>query len=124
MGMTWKDLAELRAAGQKPLLPIIVTTWPKPWRPHAREIFERGAMVITHKSGEPIPVKLLDGLRVILALDSCDQTSAVCRLLAARGVKAQSIHGWCQCYREFTACPAKCAETHEQIAALEACNAA
>lgn len=123
MAVTWRDLAELRAQGQKPALPVIVTTWPKPWRPHAKELFERGAMVITHEPGTPIPARLLEGLDVILALENCGQTTAVCKLLKARGVTA-TVHGWCQCYREFTAVPATCKETHEQIAAVEACRAA
>lgn len=117
--MNWDDLAELRARGQKPLLPVVVTTWPGPWRPHGREFSDAGVMVITHEPGKPMPVALLDGLSVILALENCGQTDAVCRMLRARGVKA-TVHGWCACYREFTVAPAPCQDTHEQIAAVAA----
>jgi hypothetical protein len=123
MAMTWKDLAELRAKGQRPLLPVIVTTWPSPWRPHARELFDRGVMVVTHEAGKPIPARLLEGLDVILALENCGQTTAVCALMRSRGVKA-TVHGWCACYREFTSCPAPCKQTHEQVSIVESCRAA
>lgn len=122
--MNWTDLAELRGKGQRPLLPVVVTTWPKPWRPHGRELFDAGVMTITHEAGKPIPVALLEGLRVILALENCGQTSAVMRLLRQRGVQVESLHGWCACYREFTSAVAPCKETHEQLAALEELHAA
>ena len=117
--MTWDDLAELRAKGQKPLLSVVVTTWPKRWRPHARELYDSGAMVITHEPGKPIPVRLLEGLRVILALEHCGQTTAVVELLRRKGVTA-TVHGWCPCYRQFTCFPAPCDETIEQVEALNA----
>lgn len=121
--MNWDDLAKLRLKGQKPLLSLVVTTWPKPWRQHGGELWEAGVMVITHEPGTPMPVELLQGLRVILALESCDQTTAVCQLLRRKGVNA-TVHGWCACYREFTVCPSKCAQTHEQVAAVGELNAA
>lgn len=115
--MNWDDLAQLRSRGQRPLLPVVVTTWPGVWRPHARDLSDAGVLVITHEPGTPMPVALLEGLSVILALENCGQTDAVCRLLRQRGIKA-TVHGWCACYREFTVTPAPCEDTREQIAAL------
>lgn len=118
--MNWDDLAELRAKGQKPLLPVVITTWPQPWKPHRGELFDAGVFVLTHEPGQAFHVKLLDGLRVILALDNCGQTASVARLLRKHGVTVESFHGWCACYREFTSSPAPCFDTQMQLEALSA----
>lgn len=119
MAMSWSDLAGLRSRGQRPALPVVVTTWPKPWKPHARELFDSGVMVIEHEAGTPVPVHLLEGLRVILAFENCGHTAAVCRLLRSRGIQPESLNGWCACYRQFTAVPAPCDQTHDQINAIQ-----
>jgi hypothetical protein len=89
----WRPLAELRAAGLKPKLPVVVTTD----LGVKRRKFGDGSLVIVHRPGERMPVALLDGIDVRLVLDRCDTAGAVYELMAARGVRPTSCSIWCRC---------------------------
>lgn len=95
--MSWEDLRELRERGQRPALPVCVTT--DFWR--CRDRAEAGALVIVHKAGERFEAQLLDGLEVELFLDGCAQTSAVARLIREREVAPASVVAWCKCWGEL-----------------------
>lgn len=98
--MTWKDLAELRERGQRPLLPLVVTT-----RPRSCDAFEdAGCLVVQHQPGARFPADLLHGLDVILML-TCSQAHAIAKLLRERGVRPWRCQSWCHCRAELTAFP-------------------
>ncbi|HQT26241.1 MAG TPA: hypothetical protein PLK99_06540 [Burkholderiales bacterium] len=101
---TWDSLQLLRSHGQKPALPVIVTT--KPDLP--RKLWGVGCMVIVHKAGDVFPVKLLDGLDVILMLDRCELGSSIFQLAASKGVKFAKLQAWCRCGDHLTAAPILC----------------
>lgn len=101
---TWDSLRLLRSHGQKPALPVIVTT--KPDLP--RRLWGVGCMVIVHKAGDVFPVKLLDGLDVILVLDRCELGNSVFRLADAKGVKFARLQAWCHCGAHLTVAPILC----------------
>lgn len=103
--MTWDDLRELRRQGLRPSLPVLVTT------ANDCRTFEReGFAVVRHEPGKPFPAELLDGLRVMLFLGSCDRASAVVQLMASREVRPAELRTWCECYRRLD-CGAVSCET-------------
>lgn len=103
---TWGQLAQLRANGRRPALPVFVTT--REW--YARRLIGVGAMTIIHKPGEPMPVELLEGLEVILALESCEQASAVWKLMKRRESFPARCESWCWCDQSLTVSVGPCAD--------------
>lgn len=106
MAMTWDDLRALRELGQRPTLRLFVTTDEL----LARRMTWVGAAAIVHRAGEPMPVELLDGLDVILALGRCERAGAVKRLCDSEGVRFARLQAWCRCSRELTVAPHPCEE--------------
>jgi hypothetical protein len=106
----WDALRMLRMGGQKPSLPVIVTT--KPLLPQRLEGV--GCLVILHKAGEPMPVKLLDGLDVIFNFDKCGLTDHVMALAKAKGVEMGRVQTWCGCANLLSILPLNCYQ-HGQI---------
>ena len=102
--VTWADLAELRARGQRPALPVYVTNRPV----LARNMNDVGCLTILHRSGEPMPVELLRGLDVRLDFDLCETAGLVKRLMDRRDVQPASLRAWCRCARGFTAMCGAC----------------
>lgn len=98
MGMTWDDLADLRARGLKPELPVMVTDRPM----YARNMEGVGCVAILHKSGERMPVNLLHGLDVWFTFARCELAGKVAALIRQRAVKPKSMRAWCHCHRTFT----------------------
>lgn len=110
--LTWEALRELRAGGQKPTLPIIVTTKRHlPYRLHGV-----GCMVILHEAGKAMPVNLLEGLDVIFFFDRCDLVVSVWNLCQSKGIRMASTKTWCSCEQALSIVPILC-ESYE--AALE-----
>lgn len=97
MTYTWADLAALRERGQKPGMAVFVTEnrWNVP------TLWKLGVMVILHEAGQPMPVELLEGLRVILWFDNCGKAVSVNRLIEAKGVKVESCEAYCECEKEL-----------------------
>lgn len=97
MTYTWADLAALREHGTKPTMAVFVTEnrWNVP------TLWRLGVMVILHEAGQPMPVELLEGLRVILWFDNCGKAVSVNRLIEAKGVKVESCEAYCECEREL-----------------------
>lgn len=102
---TWQDLQQLRAQGIKPTLPVIVTTGHWQMERNLREV---GCMTITHKPGQPLPAKLLQGLRVWLFVGNCDRRNNVARVLAANEAQPAQLLAWCDCTKTLTQCGAVC----------------
>lgn len=113
----WADLRAIRAMGQKPALPLHVTTdYRRCWDAH-----NQGALVIEHKPGERFEHGLLAGLDVVLHLDDCKQTYAVSRALQGLTSKPRSVLGWCKCEGELsTGCWPNCTIGDECREAWEA----
>lgn len=108
----WDSLRQLRMGGQKPALPVIVTT-----KPHLPQRLDGvGCMVILHKAGEAMPIKLLDGLDVIFMLDTCELMCHVEQFRKSKGVTFASSRAWCSCASLLTIAPMSC-ESHR--AAIE-----
>lgn len=105
--MNWGDLRELRRQGLKPSLPVLVTT-----AGDCRTYAEEGFAVIRHKAGEPFPVELLDGLRVLLFLGSCDRAAKVAVLMREKGIAPVELRTWCTCYGRLDSCICSCATVH------------
>lgn len=116
----WDALRMLRMAGQKPALPIIVTTNPN----LPRGLEGVGCLVILHKPGSPMPVKLLDGLDVIFWFETCELVLHVEHLAKARGVKFASSRVWCGCVNMLSILPMNCYSNHEMLKWLEGESAA
>lgn len=109
---TWDALRQLRLGGQKPALPVIVTT-----KKHlARALDGVGCMVIVHEAGTVMPVTLLDGLDLIFYFDTCALAETVWRLAKSKGVELASARAYCGCTGITTIAPMSC-ESHE--AAME-----
>lgn len=107
--MTWALLAEARRQGMKPALPVFVTDrWML-----ARNMADIGCMTILHKRGEPMPVKLLDGLDVRLDFGRCELAGRVKRLMDAKDVKPAKLRAWCDCARDFVAVCGPCDDGSE-----------
>ena len=116
----WEALKALRLSGRKPALPVFVTTKPK--LPY--QLAGVGCMVIVHKAGEVMPVKLLDGLDVIFNFDKCELSIHVERLAKAKGVKFASSRVWCGCANVLSILPMNCYSHHEMVKWLEGESAA
>lgn len=111
----WDALRQLRLGGRKPALPVIVTT--KPNLPQRLEGV--GCLVILHKAGDPMPVKLLDGLDVIFNFDKCELVNHVMDLAEAKGVTMTSAKAWCGCANLLSILPLNCYQHGEIIDWLE-----
>lgn len=111
----WDTLRMIRLHGKKPESMVIVTT--------NAELPARmrgvGALVIHHKPGEVMPVKLLEGLDVILMLGTCGLASTVWKLCKTRGVKLASCRTWCNCAGLTTVAPMSCESYADAIEWLE-----
>lgn len=75
-----------------------------------------GVMVIVHRSGEPMPVELLEDLDVIFWLGDCDKNAAVLKLLNSRGVTVRAFKCWCDCEQILTSLVAPCGESFGEAA--------
>lgn len=114
MGLaTWSDLAALRLRGLRPELPVYVTNrWIL-----ARNMTDAGCVAILHRSGEPMPVRWLHGLDVMLDFDSCELAGRVARVMAQRDVQPRSMRAWCRCANGFVATCGQCDAGDEPWAA-------
>lgn len=101
---TWDSLRLMRLHGQKPALPVIVTS--KPHLP--QRLAGVGCLVILHRAGEVMPVKLLDGLDVIFNFDRCELVTHVMHLAKAKGVTFERTRAWCGCANLLTILPMSC----------------
>lgn len=100
----WDALRMMRLQGHKPSLPVIVTTIP-----HLPKRLEGvGCLVILHKSGEVMPIKLLDGLDVIFYFKQCDLTATIWDFAKAKGVQFASCRTWCSCSELLSILPMWC----------------
>lgn len=106
MNATWEQLAELRAAGMRPAATLVVTTS----RRFTWNLDSIGVMAILHAAGEPMPVELLEGLRVLFVLDDCNQSTAVLPACRSKGVRLESFTCWCKCAKELTSLVMPCAD--------------
>lgn len=109
----WADLQAMREQGLRPSLPVMITTDGKP---PAQLLREDGMLVIEHKPGELFPVELLDGLRVLLFLGSCDRAQAVVRAMLNKHVKPTDLRAWCPCFQCLDIAPVHCAVAWEWAA--------
>jgi hypothetical protein len=101
----WELLRELRRNGQKPNLPVIITTL----RKIDRALDGIGALVVLHESGTPMPVNLLEGLDVIFWFDTCGMATKVFALCAERGITlGEFVRAWCSCGKHLTVAPISC----------------
>ena len=116
----WDALRMMRLAGQKPVLPVIVTT--KPILPQRLEGV--GCLVILHKAGEVMPVKLLEGLDVIFFFERCELANAVRKLAMDKGVQFGRSQTWCGCAGLLSILPMNCYSHGEMIKWLEGTDAA
>lgn len=104
MAVTWTELADLRRRGLRPELPVYVTDrWML-----ARNMTDVGCVAILHKRGEPMPVRLLEGLDVCLEFPTCVASGRVARLIRERNVAPRSLRAWCRCARDFVSVFAGC----------------
>lgn len=110
--MTWDDLRELRRNGMRPALPVLVTT-----ANDCHTYEQEGFAVVRHEAGKPFPVELLDGLRVLLFLGSCDRASAVVRAMVNREVRPAELRAWCECFRVLDGKPMRCETVQQWMAA-------
>lgn len=116
----WDALRLLRMSGRKPSLPVIVTT--KPQLPQRLEGV--GCLVILHKAGEVMPIKLLDGLDVIFNFDRCELELHVEHMAKAKGVTFASSRVWCGCASVLSILPMTCWQMHEMVKWAEGEDAA
>lgn len=110
----------MRLAGKRPQLPVIVTT--KPHLP--RRLEGVGCLVILHKAGEVMPIKLLEGLDVIFFFERCELASHVAKLAKAKGAAFASAKTWCSCAGLLSILPMDCESHAAAIAWMEPKNAA
>lgn len=116
---TWDALRQLRIGGQKPSLPVIVTMNEK----LPQRLWGVGVLVIVHKAGEVMPIKLLDGLDVIFMLDRCDLLTSVRRLAKAKDVVMTSSKVYCPCVDILTMLPMCCESVDEAKEWMESAHA-
>jgi hypothetical protein len=100
----WDALRQMRIAGQKPSLPVIVTTLPQ----LPKRLEGVGCLVILHKAGEAMPIKLLDGLDVIFYFRQCDLMVPVWKLAKSKDVTFASARTWCSCSDILSVVPMWC----------------
>lgn len=91
---TWDELAGLREKGQRPALPVFLTTRKNLSWNIGREFF-----VIHVPRGTKFLCELLAGLRVILMLDDCKQAAKVIALLKAKSIECEEVRVWCECQK-------------------------
>jgi hypothetical protein len=116
----WDALRMMRLSGKRPQLPVIVTS--KVQLP--RRLEGVGCLVILHKAGDVMPIKLLDGLDVILFFDRCELAGHVWKLAKAKGVTFASVKTWCKCAQLLSILPMDCDGHATAMAWLEPKNAA
>jgi hypothetical protein len=83
-----------------------------------------GCMVILHKAGDPMPVKLLDGLDVIFFFDRCDLAAHVGQLAKSKDVKFARAQSWCCCSGMLSVVLCSCESHAAMIEWLEGPRAA
>jgi hypothetical protein len=116
----WDALRQLRMSGQKPALPVIVTT-----KPHLPKRLEGvGCLVILHKAGEVMPIKLLEGLDIIFNFDKCGLELHVEHMRREKGIKFGRTQVWCSCANVLSILPMNCYSHGEMIKWLEGESAA
>lgn len=100
----WDALRQMRLAGSKPSMPVIVTS-----QPHLPKRLEGvGCLVILHRSGDVMPVKLLEGLDVIWFFEQCHLAEFTWKLCKDRGVKLARSRVWCGCANLLSILPMWC----------------
>ena len=119
MSATWDDLRALRQHGMVPAMKLVVTNSPR----FAWPFHNIGVMAIVHRSGEPMPVELLDGMEVIFWFEHCGQSEAVLRLMREKGVNAAWYRCWCRCYDELTSLAMPCNEQQQFAIAFDKARA-
>lgn len=102
--VSWNFLADLRRRGTRPELPVYITDR----RILAANMHGCGCVAILHQAGEPMPVRWLHGLDVMLAFSRCETAGKVKRLMDAREVRPRSLRAWCRCAGGFVACAGSC----------------
>lgn len=110
---TWADLANLREAGLRPGLPLIITTYRDS---RIANFEEMGCMVIMHTAGTKFHVELLEGLRVWLFLGGCEKPAAIARLAKVKGTQPEELCCWCECHKTLVANPVGCTLEEEWAA--------
>jgi hypothetical protein len=106
--MGWDRLQELRAKGQRPLLPVFITTEGK-WKYR----LPRSYLVIEVKPGEAFRSDLLEGLDVILAL-GCDRAARVVKAINDQNIVCRSVTAWCPCTKEMVVAGWDCSTMAKQ----------
>jgi hypothetical protein len=91
------------------MFPVWVTT-SKRW---VFALRNTGLLVVVHEPGKPMPLELLRGLDVILAMD-CDKSSRVVRALNAKEIRPASVKAWCPCLQDLIYAGWDCAMTQRQ----------
>ena len=109
--MTFTELRALRNRGHKPALLCVTTDFRR-----CLDQAKAGAMIVTHKPGEPFPVELLDGLNVELHLDDCSQTFRLAKAWKARDVQPALCSAWCKCERRMSICVSPSCEHNAECA--------
>lgn len=113
MNHSWDSLRLMRTQGVKPQSAVIVTTQEKlPAR-----LAGVDALVILHKAGEVMPVKLLEGLDVIFMFEKCELAEKVWRMCEKNRCMPSSAKAFCKCVGITTVAPMSC-DSH--AAAMEA----
>lgn len=87
MDLTWQDLRTLRSRGQKPELPIVITSgrWPGLWDTDICCIDANG----------PMDLELLSGLTVLL-FTGCRLSENIALELRRNAIQPKRLLGWCQ----------------------------
>lgn len=107
--MSWKELEAFRNRGLRPAFPVWLTD-DKRWIYRLRGT---GYMVIVHHAGEVMPLDLLSGMSIILAM-GCDRAAKVVRAMRNRHIKPESVMAWCGCTKQLVIAGWTCAKMLEQ----------
>lgn len=107
--MSWKELEAFRNRGLRPAFPVWLTD-NKNWMYRLRGT---GYMVIVHRPGEVMPLDLLAGMSVILAM-GCDRAAKVVQAMNNRQIEPESVMAWCPCTQRLVVAGWTCAQTLEQ----------
>ena len=109
----------MRLAGQKPSMPVIVTS-----QAHLPKRLEGvGCMVILHRAGDVMPVKLLEGLDVIWFFEQCHLAQFTWKLCQDKGVKLARSRVWCGCANLLSVLPMWCHSHREAVEWAEGASA-
>ena len=107
--MSWKELEAFRNRGLRPAFPVWLTD-DKRWVYKLRGV---GYMVIVHTPGEVMPLDLLRGMSVILAM-GCDRAARVVQALTNREIECESVMAWCRCTKSLVVAGWSCQQMQDQ----------